>query len=328
MAGTPAIEHGAHAAACANHETPSIYCRRPVLSEDIPVDAVLPIDLSNGFKLDPVRAREIGEALASEYCFAEPFPHTVLENFLPADLVAGLLSHFPKEKMESDVVFEAGYAGHHKRQILPGDCDDFCRRAFDFFNSQPFLEFLEGLSSIEGLLPDPYFVGGGFHEIGRGGKLGIHADFRINKKLHLNRRMNVILYLNEGWLDEYSGSLELWSRDMKNKVKSVAPVWNRCVIFNTDADSYHGHPDPLTTPEGVLRRSVALYYYTASKAVYEEVPDRSTMYAARPGDDAETRREAAALRRDQHLTEWVPPAVLRYSRAVMRRVKRLTASKT
>jgi len=294
----------------------------------MPVSPVLPINLSNGFKLDPKQAREIGAALSSDYCFAEPFPHIVLDNFLPEDLISGLYSHFPKERLESDVVFESGYAGHHKRQVLPADCDDFCRRSFDFFNSQPFLEFLEGLSAIDGLLPDPYFVGGGFHEIGVGGKLGIHADFRINNKLHVNRRMNVIVYLNEGWKDEYNGSLELWSRDMKQMVKSVSPVWNRCVIFNTDADSYHGHPDPLTTPDGVLRRSVALYYYTASKAVYEEVPNRSTMYAARPQDNAEIRREATGLRMEQHLQEWVPPAVLRYSRAVMRRVKRLAGSST
>jgi 2OG-Fe(II) oxygenase superfamily len=287
---------------------------------------VLPVDVSNGLKLDPAQARAVGEALSAEYCFAEPFPHVVIDNFLPAELVEGLCAHFPAEKLASDVVFDMGYAGFHKRQILPADCDEFCRRSFDFFNSQPFLEFLEGLSTIDGLLPDPYFVGGGFHEIGRGGKLGIHADFRINNKLHLSRRMNVIVYLNENWRDEYSGSLELWSRDMSAKVKSVAPIWNRCVIFNTDADSYHGHPDPLTTPDGLLRRSVALYYYTASKAVYDEIPNRSTMYAARPGDSVDIQREAASLRRDQHLQEWVPPAVLRYSRAVMRRLRKLGRS--
>src|SRR5439155_1144263 len=82
-------------------------------------------------------------------------------------------------------------------------------------------EFLEGLSTIQGLVPDPYFDGGGFHEIGPGGKLGIHADFRINNKLHLSRRMNVIIYLNEDWREEYNGSLELWSRDMKEKVRGV-----------------------------------------------------------------------------------------------------------
>ncbi|MEP7303676.1 MAG: 2OG-Fe(II) oxygenase [Caldimonas sp.] len=284
---------------------------------------ILPIDLANGFHLDPAEARRIGASLAGQYRSAEPFAHVVLENFLPADVVAGLAAHFPKERLKSDVVFDVGYAGHHKRQVLPADCDEFCRRAFDFFNSQPFLEFLEGLSAIEGLVPDPYFVGGGFHEIGRGGKLGIHADFRINNKLHVRRRMNVIVYLNEEWRDEYKGSLELWSRDMKQMARRIEPLWNRCVIFNTEADSWHGHPDPLATPEGVLRRSLALYYYTASRAIYEEVPNRSTMYVARPGDGDAVRREAANLRRNQHLAGWVPPEVLRYSRGLMRRVRKL-----
>jgi hypothetical protein len=284
---------------------------------------LLPIAVNDGLKLDPKQARQIGESLSGDYCFAEPFPSIVIDNFLPAELVSGLLAHFPREALASDKVFEVGYAGHHKRQILPAECDDFCRRAFDFFNSQPFLEFLEGVSAIQGLLPDPYFEGGGFHEIKTGGKLGVHADFRLNERLHLSRRMNVIVYLNEDWRDEFGGCLELWSRDMKQRVKSIAPLMNRCVIFNTDADSYHGHPDALTTPEGVLRRSVALYYYTASKAVYEEVPNRSTMYAARPGDSAEIQREARKLRMEQHLSQWVPPAVLRYSRGAIRRIRRL-----
>jgi len=286
---------------------------------------VLPIDLSAGFKLDPAQARAIGESLSADYCFAEPFPHIVLDNFFPSDLVGALATHFPAELNPGDRVFDMGYAGLHKRQIAPIDCDDFCRRAFDFFNSRPFLEFLEGLSAIDALIPDPYFLGGGFHETTAGGKLGIHADFRINERLHVNRRMNVIVYLNPDWKDEYNGFLELWKRDMSEKVRSVAPVWNRCVIFNTDADSYHGHPDPLTTPDGVARRSLALYYYTASKAVYDETPNMGTMYAARPEDDLQTHREARALRSDQHLEQWVPPAVLRYSRSLMRRVRKLLA---
>ena len=182
-----------------------------------------------------------------------------------------------------------GYAGLHKRQILPEECDGPARQLFHFFNSRPMLEFLEGLTTIRGLIPDPYFIGGGFHETGRGGKLGIHADFRINEQLHLHRRLNVIIYLNEQWNPEWGGALELWDRHMKAKVRELMPVFNRCVVFNTDADSFHGHPDPLSTPEGVLRRSIALYYYTASKEIYNEVPNTSTMYHARPGDDGITR---------------------------------------
>ena len=270
---------------------------------------VLPIDISSGLKLDYKLARGIGEELAGSYCFAEPFPHIVLDNFLPEDVARVALDNFPSGQLESDRRFDMGYAGYHKRQILPEDCNAAAREVFRFFNSQPMLEFLEGLSAIQGLISDPYYVGGGYHEIGRGGKLGIHADFRINDRLHVERRMNVIIYLNEDWRDEWGGFLELWDRGMRAKV-----------IFNTDADSYHGHPDPLAVPEGVLRKSIALYYYTASRDIYKQVPNKGTIYQARPSDTKETKREAFILRMDQHLKQWVPPSLLRYAYAIRRRV--------
>lgn len=282
--------------------------------------ALLPINASKGLYLNADEARKIGENLSGEYCFAEPFPHIVIDNFLPKDVIQIALDNFPTRPLKNDTVFEMGYAGQHKRQILPEDCDSAARHLFHFFNSSPFISFLEGVSSIQGLLPDPYFVGGGFHETGTGGYLGVHADFRINEQLHVCRRMNVIIYLNEDWPKEYGGQLEIWDRQMKNKCASVSPIFNRCVIFNTDADSYHGHPDPLTCPEGVFRRSIALYYYTASKEIYKETPSNSTIYFARPSDGAVAKREAFNLRMDQHLRQWIPPALQRYAFAIKRRL--------
>lgn len=281
---------------------------------------LLPIDATRGFHLDAAEARKIGESLSGEYCFADPFPHIVIDNFLPEEVIRLALAHFPSRPLKHDINFEIGYAGQFKRQILPEDCDAPARQLFHFFNSAPFLAFLEGLSSIQGLIPDPHFMGGGYHETARGGYLGVHADFRVNERLHLSRRMNVIIYLNEEWLPEYGGQLELWDRQMKNKCASVLPIFNRCVIFNTDADSYHGHPDPLSCPEGVFRRSIALYYYTASREIYNEVPANSTIYFARPGDDASARRLAFSLRLDEHLRQWVPPALYRYAFAIKRRL--------
>jgi hypothetical protein len=286
------------------------------------LNPVLPIDVSDGLSLDAVAARQIGDTLSAEYCFAEPFPHIVVDAFLPDSVARLALAHFPQNALPSDRLFDSGYAGLHKRQILPEECDAPARQLFHFFNSRPMLEFLEGLTTIQGLIPDPYFNGGGFHETARGGKLGIHADFRINEQLHLHRRLNLIVYLNDEWDESYGGNLELWSRDMKEKRREVAPVFNRCVVFNTDATSYHGHPDPLTTPEGVYRRSMALYYYTASKEIYNEVPSKSTIYHARPDDDRRTRLEAWDLRFDQHLRQWVPPALQRYVFAAKRRLRR------
>ena len=273
------------------------------------INATLPVDTGNGLYLDLKEGKDFGATLASRYILAEPYPHIVIDNFLPTEFINMLLTNFPKESLSGDYIHEGGYAGHHKRQIFPNDCNEFSRKAFDFFNSAPFLQFLEGLTSIDGIISDPYFAGGGFHEISRGGKLGIHADFRVNNKLHLSRRLNVLIYLNKDWKGEYGGELEIWDRGMKSKVKSIAPLLNRCVIFNTDADSYHGHPDPLNTPHEVKRRSLALYYYTASRKIYEDLPAYSTMYAARPADGAEVRRQVMALNAVNYKKDWVPPAL-------------------
>ncbi|HEY0562995.1 MAG TPA: 2OG-Fe(II) oxygenase, partial [Methylophilus sp.] len=154
-----------------------------------------------------------------------------------------------------------------------------------------------GITNIKGLLPDPYFAGGGLHEISRGGLLGIHADFQVNEGLQLFRRVNVLIYLNKDWKEEYGGMLELWDKAMQAKVVEVAPIFNRCVIFNTDADSFHGHPEPLTTPDGITRKSIALYYYKALDISNETGESRHTLYVARPQDDDKTKAEVEKLKK-------------------------------
>ena len=286
-------------------------------------EATLPIDLSDSLSMDAAEARALGELLAEDYRHADPFPHIAIDGILPAALIDKLKDNFPVERLASDHVFEIGYAGHFKRQVMPEDCNGFARAFFHFMNSRPVLQFLEGLTGIEALLPDPYFAGGGFHETTRGGKLGIHADFRINDQLHLQRRLNLLIYLNETWQDEWKGQLELWDKSMSECRVRVSPVWNRCVVFSTDADTWHGHPDELQTPDGVTRRSVALYYYTASRNVYNEIPNLSTIYQARPRDTTATKREARRLKADEYFRDWAPPVLLRFAHRVGRVFKRL-----
>jgi hypothetical protein len=158
-------------------------------------NSTLPISIHDGVYLNVKVAKKIGEGLSGDYCFAEPFPHIVIDNFLPKDFIDKIVDNFPTDKLDGDVVFEMGYAGLHKRQVAPENCNGFTREVFGFFNSTPVVQFLESLTTIPALIPDPHFVGGGFHETSAGGKLGIHADFRINESLHLNRRINMIIYL-------------------------------------------------------------------------------------------------------------------------------------
>ena len=109
---------------------------------------------------------------------------------------------------------------------------------------------------------------------------------------------------------------------MRGKAHTIAPVYNRCVIFNTDADSFHGHPDPLICPENVKRKSLALYYYTASKRLYEDTASYSTMYKARASDDAATKRKVRELVFDNYLKDLTPPIFYRVFNKVKYRLTR------
>ncbi|WP_213875674.1 2OG-Fe(II) oxygenase [Pseudomonas sp. dw_358] len=244
----------------------------------------LPIALTPELDLSIDAATAMGASLAEPYQQATPFPHVVIDNFLPDELIARLCADFPVDPTADETLYERGYKGQLKRQINPNHCSPWLRSVFAVFNSAPMLNLMERLTGIEGLIPDPYFVGGGLHETRAGGFLGVHSDFRLNKKLKVQRRINAIIYLNPDWEESYGGHLELWDKPMTRCLERVLPVYNRCVIFNTDEDSNHGHPEPLTCPPDRSRRSIALYYYTASPAEVDPNQRHKTHYKPRPKD--------------------------------------------
>src|SRR6185437_550489 len=154
---------------------------------------------------------------------------------------------------------------------------------FAELNSATFLQFLERLTGVDALIPDPYFFGGGLHQIEPGGFLKVHVDFSRHDTLHVDRRLNAIIYLNKDWEPAYGGALEFWDDEMTRPVQSILPVFNRCVVFST-VGSNHGHPDPLACPPGRTRRSLALSYYRNDRSADEELEDHESRYRERPGE--------------------------------------------
>ena len=155
----------------------------------------------------------------------------------------------------------------------------------DQLNTAPFIQFLEKLTGISGLIPDPYYTGGGMHQTKRGGFLGVHVDFNKYEQLGLYRRINVLLYLNENYKPEYGGALELWDDAMETCHEKIDPIFNRCAIFTTSENSHHGHPDALNFPEGITRKSLAWYYYTVNPGKAEDDKAHTTLFKPRPGKD-------------------------------------------
>lgn len=240
------------------------------------------MDNSNFF-FDPARLRELSERHSRDYRGGQPFPHIVIDNFLPPEVAEKLLAEFPTAS-------NFPWHDYNDPRQLKLACEDetvmpaFTRQVLGQFNGSVFLDFLERLSGIEGLIADAHFRGGGLHMIKPGGFLKIHADFNWYPKLKLYRRLNALLFLNKDWKEEYGGEFELWDRPMKQCVKKAAPLFNRLVMFSTSDMSHHGHPDPLRCPPGMARKSLALYYYTRDVAPGDKEAAHSTVFQARPGE--------------------------------------------
>jgi hypothetical protein len=192
---------------------------------------------------------------------AKPFPHTIFDNFLKPEIAEELEKVFPDPQkdfwLKYDNPLEVKLQTNALERIPPKILD-----ALEYLNSTRFLAALTQLTEIKDLVADPGFHGGGMHCTKSGGKLDVHIDYSIHPKLGLERRLNLILFLNKEWKEEYGGTLELWDKGMEHCVTTVSPKFNRAVLFETGDDTFHGHPEPTKCPENISRKSLALYYLT------------------------------------------------------------------
>jgi Rps23 Pro-64 3,4-dihydroxylase Tpa1-like proline 4-hydroxylase len=231
--------------------------------------------------LKPLQRR--AEELAPRYRENKPFPHIFFDDFLPATVADAALESFP-DPDKIDWLKHRGMDQHRKlafdqAEFLPATLRDI----LFFLNSRPMLQFLETLTGIPDVFGDPYYNGGGLHQIKPGGSLEVHADYSYHPKLKVDRRINVLIYLNKDWKEEYGGHFELWNRELTQAEVKILPLFNRCAIFSTTSHSYHGHPTPLSCPPDRTRKSIATYYFTNGRSAEDETTAHPVAFVRRAG---------------------------------------------
>lgn len=247
---------------------------------------------------------ELGIKNYKQYISAKPFPHIILDNIFNNDELSLVEQAFPSKNDIDWYTFgnlnEIKLACNDEG-LFPPRIKEFIR----FLNSQTFVGFLENLTGIENLIVDQSLEGAGMHQIMPGGLLKIHSDFMKHPKNKLDRRLNVLVYLNKDWREEYGGHFELWNKDMSKAEVKILPTFNRLAVFSTNATSNHGHPNPLSCPPGMSRKSIAMYYYTNGRPQEDGNSSYSTWFKARKG----TNDKYGVLK--EKIKRFIPPVFFR-----------------
>jgi Rps23 Pro-64 3,4-dihydroxylase Tpa1-like proline 4-hydroxylase len=222
--------------------------------------------------------------LGKEFRSNQPFNHLVIDNFLNADDAQKIAKEFP----DFDDDFWYSYDNPLEIKKASNDWNKFGPATYQYFNhilSDHFVEklnlFLSDDNSIR-LTPDIGLHGGGFHTHKSGGRLNPHLDYSIHPKLFLQRKVNIILYINPDWKETFGGALGLWSDhdgQPENLVKQVDCIFNRALIFDTTQNSWHGICNEINSENRLTRNSLATYYLTIPNAKTD--PRMKVKYAPR-----------------------------------------------
>jgi hypothetical protein len=232
------------------------------------------MNLIPAFRFTKADLQILAAEKASSFRAAEPFPHLVISDFLPVEIAHAIAAEFPKPHEINWRLAGPGDAAHSGdpdiEKITTPNEDLFpplIRHMMHEFNSGVFVDFLSELTGFKPLSPDPSFHGCGLHSTGRGGRLMVHADASRHPNPKFHQILNMIYYVTPDWQDTWGGELELWDAELSKCVKVVSPNFNSMLVFFTGSKSYHGHPNPLTSPAGVRRNSLAAYYYTTDREI-------------------------------------------------------------
>lgn len=244
------------------------------------------------FKSLQERTDEIGK----DYSSKEFFHYTMFEGFFKDSVANSIYDAYPT--IDNGSWDGTTYIDQkNKFQKTTFDADSLFNKVFAELNSPEFLQWLETITGLRHLVADNDLFGGGLHQSIAGAFLNVHVDYNFHPKTKFHRRLNVLVYMNKDWKDSYEGHLELWNLSgKKTLLAKYAPTFNRCVIFETNERSFHGHPRPLKTPEGVNRKSIATYYYTKTRPENEVAGEHNTIYVNTEGFSGQLKRFGSGLK--------------------------------
>lgn len=230
--------------------------------------------------IDLITSKYHPKDYAIDYSHGLPVPWLAFDDFLPVNLLV-------KIQEEINTVPAHLWTSFTRNGSMMKECTNlkfapYTRELALNFNSHEFVSWLQNMTGLDRIIPDPHFIGAGLMRCYRGDSLKLHTDFNWNEQLHLNRCLSMILYLSQEWQEDWGGHLEFWDFEKTRCLHRVSPRPNRLLIWNYDERTIHGHPNPITCPDAVSRDGLRIFYFQ-SNATPLTPPHRSLYWF----DDAE-----------------------------------------
>ena len=225
------------------------------------------------------------EALRQKVRAATPVPNFCIDNFLDPAFAEAVIAAYPSYA-DAMKVGQSFSAVNEKGKVQLTNASAFAEPVAELnreLASPGFLDLLSYVFDMPNLLPDEQLYGGGIHQTGPRGHLDVHVDFNYIEDRQLHRRLNILIYFNKDWKPDWGGNIELWDAEVKKCHHSYSPVFNRCVVFETNEISYHG-VTAVKCPEGMSRKSFAAYYYTREAPAHWTGESHGTIFKARPDE--------------------------------------------
>jgi len=223
------------------------------------------------------------EKLRNQFVNGTPVPNIMIDNFLPVNEAKAVVAAFP-DLQSALKLGETFKSVNERKKVQVSDYKKFSAPVAELneaLASPGFLADLAYITNIPNILADEQLAGGGIHITGPGGRLDVHVDFNFIKDRQLHRRLNLLLYLNEPWQKDWGGQFQLWDKDVQHCAATFDPIFNRCVIFETNEVSFHG-VIPVSPTSPAPRRSFAAYYYTRKAPAHWTGLVHSTIFRSRP----------------------------------------------
>ena len=228
-----------------------------------------------------------------------PFDHIIIPDFINRDYYHEIESKIPSTpektwwKYENPV--EVKYALDDLNTMHPA-----IRNVFYSLSHDNTIDRFKKIFNIPDLEYDPYCHGAGLHMHPRYGRLNMHIDYEIHPISNKQRRLNVILYLNDEWNQEWNGDTQLWDETVSNCVVKSYPKKNTAIIFVTTEQSWHGVPNIIMCPNDIYRKTLAFYYVSDIKneknidklGANENGFRKKAVFVKRPSDPYDERMEA------------------------------------